>query len=72
MYLLVVLGLRCCADFSLIVESRGYSLAVVHRLLIAVASFVTEHGLEGKQTSYLRHMDSVLVAPGLWSTGSWA
>jgi len=30
--------------FSL-VESRGYSLAAVHRLLTAVASLVAEHGL---------------------------
>ena len=30
---------------SLVVESRGYSLVVVHGLLIAVASLVAEHGL---------------------------
>ena len=32
-------------DFSLVVVGGGYSLAVVHRLLIAVASLVAEHGL---------------------------
>jgi len=42
---LVVLGLHCCAGLSLVVESRGYSLAVVHRLLIAVAPLVAEHRL---------------------------
>jgi len=37
-----VLGLHC---FSLVPESRGYSLVAVHRLLIEVASIVVEHGL---------------------------
>ena len=31
--------------FSLVVANRGCSLAVVHRLLIAVASLVAEQGL---------------------------
>ena len=39
------LGLRCCAGLSLVLESRGYSLAAVLRLLVAVASLVAEHGL---------------------------
>ena len=39
-----VLGLRCCAGFSLVVASRGYSRIAVHGLLIAVASLVAEHG----------------------------
>ena len=42
---LAVLGLHCCVGFSLIVASGGHSLATVHRLLIAVASLVVEHGL---------------------------
>ena len=29
---------------SLVAVSRGYSLAVVHRLLIVVAALITEHG----------------------------
>ena len=37
---LPVLGLQCCADLSLVVVSKGYSLGAVHRLLIAVASLV--------------------------------
>ena len=44
-YLLAALGLCCCAGFSLVVESRGYSLIVVRELLIVVASLVVEHRL---------------------------
>ena len=44
-YLLAVLGLCCHAGFSLVAESRGCSLVVVHRLLIAVASLVADHTL---------------------------
>ena len=36
-----MLGLHCYADFSLVVESAGYCLAAVCRLLIAVAPLVT-------------------------------
>ena len=32
-------------DFSLVVVSRGYSLVVVHRLLIGMAFLVLEHRL---------------------------
>ena len=35
-----MLGLRCCAGFSPVAVSRGSSLAVVCRLLLAVASRV--------------------------------
>ena len=34
--------------------SGGYSLVVVYRLLIAVASLVAEHGLQGARTSVVR------------------
>ena len=51
---LVVLGLHCCADFSLVSERRGYALVVMLRLLMVVASIV---GLLGAQTS-------VVAAPG--------
>ena len=46
---LAVLGLCCCEGFSLVVESRGYSLVVVARLLTAVSSFDAEQsrGLSG-------------------------
>ena len=46
----------------LVVESRAYSLVEVHGLLIVVTSFVAEHRLLGAGVS-------VLVAPGLQSTG---
>ena len=42
---LVVLGLCCCVDFPLVEAIQGYSLVVVHELLIAVASLVAEHRL---------------------------
>ena len=32
---LAALGLCCCLGFSLVAASRGYSLVVLHRLLIA-------------------------------------
>ena len=41
---LTVLGHHDCMGFSLGVESRGCSLAVVHRLLIVVTSLGAEHG----------------------------
>ena len=34
-------------SFSLVAGSKGYSLVAVCRLLIAVASLVEEHGLQG-------------------------
>ena len=37
---MVVLGLRCCAGFSLIPAIRGYSLVLVHGPLLAVASLL--------------------------------
>ena len=40
---LATLGLHCCMGFSPVAVSQGYSLAVVPRLLIAVASLVAEH-----------------------------
>ena len=43
-FYLTVLGLHGCG-LSLVLVSKGYSLVVVHRLLISVASLVAEHGL---------------------------
>ena len=40
-----MLGVRCCVDFSLVMESGGYSLDVVHGFLIGEASLVMEHRL---------------------------
>ena len=41
----VVLGLPCCAGFSLVAASGVCCLAEVHGFLIAVASLVVEHRL---------------------------
>ena len=55
-----VLGLHCCAGFSLVVASGGYSPVANHRLLTVVASLDAEHGLSGKRAS-------VVAACGLGS-----
>ena len=44
-FFLAVLGLHCCVGFSLAVESEGYSLVAVCRLLVAVTSLVAERRL---------------------------
>ena len=44
---MAVLGLCHCTGFAPIAASGGYSLAVVLRLLFAVASLAAEHGLQG-------------------------
>ena len=51
--------------FSLVVASRGYSMAAVCWLLIAVASLVAEHGLLGAQAS-------AVAVHGLSSCISWS
>ena len=43
---MTVLGLCCCGCFSLVGMNRGYSLAVMHGLLV-VASLIAERGLCG-------------------------
>ena len=60
---LAVLHLHFCRGFSLVMESRAYSLVVVLGFLFAEALFAVEHGLWGTQ-------DSAVGARGLWSTGS--
>ena len=42
---MALLGLQGCSGFSLVVISGGYSLGVVHGLLIVVASLVAAPGL---------------------------
>ena len=56
-------SLHCCAGFSLVAASRGYSLVVVLGLLIVVASLV------GKLWA-LGDVGSVVVVPRLKNTGS--
>ena len=42
----LALSLHCICGLSPVAASGGYSLAVVHRLLIAVASLVENHRLQ--------------------------
>ena len=50
--------------FSLVAESPGYSLTVVLRLLIVVAS-LTAVGSRACGLQWLWHMDSVVAASGV-------
>ena len=66
-----MLRLHCCAGFSLVAASGEYSAVSVHRLLIAVASLVGEHGPLGHvDFSSCATRAQVLVIPMLWNTGS--
>ena len=53
-----VLGLWFCVGFSVVAASAGYSLVLVHGLLIAVTSLVAEHGLQGTQASVALNVGS--------------
>ena len=61
---MAVQSLRCCMGFSLVAESPGYSLTVVLRLLIVVAS-LTAVGSRACGLQWLWHMDSVVAASGV-------
>ena len=51
-YLFLALpGLCSCAGSSVVVLSGDYHLVVVFGLLVAVASLVAEHGVQGAQAS---------------------
>ena len=66
---LAVLSLCCCASFSLVslVAAAGdYSLVVVHRLLITVASLFLEHGLLGTGSVVMAHEISCSAACGIF------
>ena len=52
---LTVLGLGCCA---------GFSLVVAHRLLIVVASLAADHGLSSCGSQALEHR---LNSSGTWA-----
>ena len=62
---LTLLSLHCCAGFSLVAESGGYSLAVAWGPLIAVASLVVKHRLSGARAS-------IVTSHRLLRCGSWA
>ena len=67
-----MLGFRYCAGFSLVSESRGYSLVAVHRLLTVVASMVAKHDLSDLWASGAAAYRPSSVLPVLQSTGSTA
>ena len=67
---LAALGLHCCARAFSSCGNWGLLFVAVHGLLIVVASLATEHGLQVHGLQQLWHLDSVVVARGLQSTGS--
>ena len=44
-------GSHSCVSFSLVAECRGCPLVAMYRQLLAVASLVAEHGLQGTWVS---------------------
>ena len=50
------------AGFSLVVENKGYSLAVLHRLLLVTVSLTAEHELSSTQVSVAVALRAQLVA----------
>ena len=67
---LAALGLCCCVRAFSSCGERGLLFVAVHRLLIAVASLVAEHGLQAHGLQQLWHMGSAVVARGPQSAGS--
>ena len=61
-FLLAVLGLRCCAGFSLVLESAGYSPVAGHTFLIAGASCYGARAPEHRLT---------VVSQGLSCSHTW-
>ena len=67
-WFLAALGLSCCGGHSLAEASGGYSLVMVLCLLIAVASFVVEHGLlDARALVVVAHGPSCHVVCGIFS-----
>ena len=56
-FILAVLGLRCCSSFALVAASEGHSLVGAHNLLLAVAFLLRSTGF---------------MMSGLSSCSSWA
>ena len=56
---------------SLVAAGRGYSLVVLHKPLLKVASLVAYHGLQSKWAQQFQHTGSVVAACGLSSCGTW-
>ena len=67
-----MLDLCCCVWFSLIAGSWGYCLLLVHGLLIAVASLVVEHRLQGAWASVaVVHGPNCFRACGIFQVQGW-
>ena len=62
-------GLHCCDGFFSSCDEWGLLSSGVW-ILVAMASLVVEHGHQACRLQQLWHVGSVLVAPGLQSTGS--
>ena len=45
LFIYLLLAVCCCGGSSLVLASGGYSLVLVHGLLIVAASLVAEHGI---------------------------
>ena len=60
-----MLGLDCCADVSLVAESRDYSLVAVHGLLIVVASQCRAQALGAWASAVVVHGLSSCIVPRL-------
>ena len=66
---LAALGLRCCAQAFASCSKQGLLFVAVCRLLIAVASLVVEHGLQGVRAQQLWLAGSRAQAQQLQLTG---
>ena len=68
---LAVLGLRCCADLSPIVEG-GCSLFAAHRLLIVVASLIERPGLYSIGSTVVGQGLTCSAACGIFPDQGWS
>ena len=66
---LAALGLHCCVQAFSSCGEQGLLFIAVHRLLIAVASLVAEHGLQMRGLQQLWLTGSRSQAQQLWHTG---
>ena len=62
---MMVMGLHCCMDFSLVAGSRDYPLVVVCGLLIAVWLLLGNMASRARRLQELQYMGSLVAAPGL-------
>ena len=69
---MAALGLRCFAQAFSSCGQWGLLLAVVHRLLLAVASLAAEHRLQVRGLQELQHTGAGVLGRSLSCRGSWA